>query len=156
MYSTYNEGKSVVAERFIRTLKNKIFKHMTAISKNFYFDVLDDIVKKYNNTIHRTIKMKPIEVTGDYYVKSNGIAFNKDSIELHSIKLHSNKKDSKFQVSDHVRISKYKNIFANEYTRNWSEEAFAISKIKNPVRWTYVINDLNGEEITGNFSEKEL
>ena len=67
MYSTYSEGKSVVAERFIRTLKNKIFKHMTAISKNVYFDVLDDIVDKYNNTVHKTIKMKPIEVTNDYY-----------------------------------------------------------------------------------------
>ena len=69
MYSTYNEVKSVVAERFIRTLKNKIFKHMTVISKNVYFDALDDIVNKYNNTIHRTIKMKPIEVTDDYYAK---------------------------------------------------------------------------------------
>ena len=67
MYSTYNEGKSLVAERFIRTLKNKIFKNMTAISKNVYFDVLDDIVDKYNNTIHKTIKMKPIDVTGDSY-----------------------------------------------------------------------------------------
>ena len=67
IYSTYNEGKSVVAERFIRTLKNKIFKHMTAISKNVYFDVLDDIVDKYNDTIHKTIKMKPIDVTGDSY-----------------------------------------------------------------------------------------
>ena len=63
MYSTYNEGKSVVAERFIKTLKDKIFKHMTAISKNIYFDALDDIVNKYNNTVHRTIKMKPIDVT---------------------------------------------------------------------------------------------
>ena len=69
IYSTYNEGKSVVAERFIRTFKNKIFKHMTAISKNIYFDVLDDIVDKYNNTVHRTIKIKPIEVTNDYYAK---------------------------------------------------------------------------------------
>ena len=67
MYSTCNEGKSVVAERFIRTLKNKIFKHMTAISKNSYFDVLDDIVDKYNSTVHKSIKMKPIEVTSDYY-----------------------------------------------------------------------------------------
>ena len=67
MYSTHNEGKSVAAQRFIRTLKNKIFKHMTAISKLIYFDVLDDIVDKYNNTVHRTIKMKPIEVTSDYY-----------------------------------------------------------------------------------------
>ena len=69
MYSTYNEGKSVVAERFIRTLKNKIFKHMTAILKNVYFDVLGDIVNKYNNTVDRTIKMKPIDVTGDFLAK---------------------------------------------------------------------------------------
>ena len=68
MYSTYNEGKSVVAERFIRTLKNKIFKHMTAISKNVYIDVLDDIVNKYNNTVHKAIKIKPIDVTNDSYV----------------------------------------------------------------------------------------
>ena len=70
MYSTYTEGKSVVAERFIRTLKNRIFKHMTAISKNVYFDVLDDIVNKYNNTVHRTIKIKPIDVTSDSYVNT--------------------------------------------------------------------------------------
>ena len=69
MYSTYNEGKSVVAERFIRTLKNKIFKHMTAISKNVYFDVLDDIVDKYNSTVHKTIKMKPIDITDDSYAE---------------------------------------------------------------------------------------
>ena len=71
MHSTYNEGKSVVAERFIRTLKNKIFKDMTAISKNSYFDVLDDIVNKYNNTVHRTIKMKPIDVTSGSYAEYN-------------------------------------------------------------------------------------
>ena len=71
MYSTYNEGKSVVAERFIRKLKNKIFKHMRAISKNVYFDVLDDIVNKYNNTIYRTIKIKPIDVMGDFYAEYN-------------------------------------------------------------------------------------
>ena len=69
MYSTYNEGKFVVAERFIRTLKNKIFKPMTAVSKNVYFYVLDDIVNKYNNTVHRTIKMKPIDVTSDSHAQ---------------------------------------------------------------------------------------
>ena len=74
MYSIYNKGKSVVAERFIGTLKNKIFKHMTAISKNVYFDVLDDIVDKYNNTVYRSIKMKPIDVTSDSYAE-----YNKDS-----------------------------------------------------------------------------
>ena len=67
MYSTYNEGKSIFAERFIRTLKSKIFKHMTATSKNVYFDVLNDIVDKYNNTVHRTITMKAIDITGDSY-----------------------------------------------------------------------------------------
>ena len=71
MYSTYNEGKSVIAEGFIRTLKNKIFKHMAAISKNVYFDVLDDIVDKYNNTVHRTIKMNQIEVTSYSYAEYN-------------------------------------------------------------------------------------
>ena len=91
IYSTCNEGKSVVAKRFIRTLKNKIFKHMTAISKNVYFDVLDDIVDKYNNTVHRTIKMKPINITGDSYVE-----YNKNL----------NKKDPEFKVGDYVRISK--------------------------------------------------
>ena len=71
IYSTHNQGKSVVAERFIRTLKNKIFKHMKAISKNVYVDVLDDIVNQYNNTIHRTIKMKPIDVIDDYFAEYN-------------------------------------------------------------------------------------
>ena len=71
MYSTSNEGKSAVSERFIRTLKNKIFKHMTVISKNVYFDVLDDIVDKYNNTVDKTIKMKPIDVTDDSYAEYN-------------------------------------------------------------------------------------
>ena len=140
-YSAYNEGKSVVAERFIRTLKNKIIKHITAISKNVYFDVLNNIVGKYNNTVHRTIKMKPIDVTDNSYAE-----YKKDF----------NKKDPKFKVGDHVRISKYKNIFAKGYTPNWSEEIFFISDIKNTVPWTYVINDLNGEEITGSFYEKEL
>ena len=141
MYSTYNEGKSVIADRFIRTLKNKIFKHMTATSKNVYFDVLDEIVNKYNNTVHRTIKMKPIDVTSDYYAE-----YNEDS----------NKEDPKFKVGDRVRVSKYKNIFAKRYIPNWSEEVFIVNKIKNTVRWTYVISDLNGEKIAGSFYEKEL
>ena len=81
IYSTYNEGKSVAAERFIRTLKNKSFKHMAAVSKNIYFDVLDDIVDKYNNTVHRTIKVKPIEVMDDYYAEYNKIV-NKKILNL--------------------------------------------------------------------------
>ena len=102
MYSTHNEGKSVVAERFIRTIKKKIYKYMTSISKNVYI----------------------------------------------------NDKVPKFKVGDHVRI--YKNIFANGYTLNWSEEIFVIKEIKNTVLWAYVINDLNGEDIIGTFYQKEL
>ena len=109
MYSICNEGNSVVAERFIRTLKNKLFKHMTALWKNVYFNVLDDIVNKYNNTVHRTIKMKPIDVTSDSFSEYNE---------------EFNKKDPKFKVGDHIRISKYKNIFAKGYTQNWSEEVY--------------------------------
>ena len=71
MYSTYNEGQSVVAERFIKTLKNKIFKHMAAISKNVYFDMLDNIVDIYNNTVHKRMKMKPTDVTYDSYAECN-------------------------------------------------------------------------------------
>ena len=89
MYSTYNEGKSAVAERFIRTLKSKIFKHMTAISKNVYFDVLDNIVNKFNNTNHGTIKIKHIDVSSNSYVEYNE---------------NSNKKDPKFKVGDRVTI----------------------------------------------------
>ena len=111
-----------------------------------YIDKLDDIVNKYNNTYHRTTKMKPADVKDNTYI---------ESIELNSNK-EVNDKDPKFKVGDHVRISKYKNIFAKGYTPNWSEEVFVIKKVKNTVPWTYVINDLNGEEIIGTFYEKEL
>ena len=141
MYSTYNEGKSVVAERFIRTLKNKLHKHMTSISKKNLYDVLDDIVKKYNNTWHSTIKMKPKDVKDDNFTKY---------VE------ESNKKSSKFNIANRVRISKYKNMFAKGYTPNWSEEVFVIDKIKNTVPWTYEINDLNNEKNIGSFFEKKL
>ena len=141
MYSTNNEGKSVIAERFIRALKNEIYKYMTSLSKNVYIDRLDDIVKEYNNTYHKSIKMKPVDVKDNTYI---------------DFKKEVNDKNSKFKVDDHVRISKYKNIFATGYMPNWSEEIFIIKKFKNTVPWTYVINDLNGEEIIGTFYENEL
>ena len=130
MYSTDNEGKSVIAESFIRTLKNKIYKHVTAVSKNVYFDVLNDIVDEYNNTYRKTIKMKPIDVGDDSFAEYNE---------------ESNEKGPKFKVDDHVRISKFKNVFAKGYTPNWSEEIFVAKKIKNTMPCTHVINDLNGE-----------
>ena len=104
MYSAFSEGKSVFAERSIKTLKNKFFKNMKAISKNVYFDVLDDIVNKYNNTNHRTIKMKPIYVTDDSFPE---------------YKEEPNKRNPTFKVGDDVKISEYKNIFAKGYDLNW-------------------------------------
>ena len=115
MYSTHNEGKSPVAERFIRTLKNKIYKYMTAVSKDVYVYKLNDIVYEYNNIYYRTIKMKPVDVKDDTYID-----FGRKI----------NDKDPKFKVVYHVRISKYKNIFAKGYTPNWSEEVFVIKKDK--------------------------
>ena len=115
MYSTHNEGKSVVAERFIKTLKSKIYKYMTSISKIVYIDKLDDIADEHNNTYHTTIKMKPIDVKDNTYINT--------SKEI-------NNKDPKYKVGDRVRISKYKNIFAEGYMPNWSEEVFVIKKIK--------------------------
>ena len=112
MYSIYIEVKSVATERFIKTLKSNIFKHMTAISKNVYFNVLDDIVNKYSNTIHRKIKMKPIDFTSDSYAE-----YHEES-------------NPKFKVGDRVRISKYKNIFAKGYTQNWSEEVLFLVKLR--------------------------
>ena len=114
MYSTHNEGKSVVAERFIKTLKNKIYKHMTTVGKNVYFNVLNNIVNKYNNTRHSSIKMKPKDVIDSFFAKYSD---------------ESNKKDPKFEIGDHVRTSNYKNIFAKGYAPNWSEEIFVVKKI---------------------------
>ena len=125
----------------IRTLKRKIYKYMTSISKNVYINKLDDIADEYNNTYHTTIKMKPIDVKDNTYINTGKEINNKDPI---------------FKVGGRVRISKYKNIFPKCYTPNWSEEVFVIKKVKNTVPWTYVINDLNGEEIMGTFYEKEL
>ena len=141
MYSTYNEGKSVVAERFIRTLKNKLYKHMTASGKNVYYDVLDDVVNKYNNTKHSTIKMKSKDV---------GNNDKRVYIDQH------NEKDSRFKVGDRVRISKFKSIFTKGYTPNWSKEIFIVDKINDTVPYTYNIKDLNDEEIIGSFYDREL
>ena len=106
-----------------------------------YIDKLNDIVNEYNNTKHRAPKMKPIGVKDNTYMD-----FGKEVKDDYP----------KFKVGDNVGIWKYKNIFAKGYTPNWSEKVFVIKKIKNTVPWTYLINDLNGEEITGTFYEKEL
>ena len=103
MYSIHNERKSVFAERFIRTLKSKVYKYLTSVPKNVYIDKLDDIVGKHNNTYPRTIKMKPVNVEDNTYV---------------DFKKEVNDKDAKFKVDDQVGISKYKNSFAKRYKPN--------------------------------------
>ena len=115
MYSTRNEGKYVVVDRFIRTLKKKIYKYMTSISKNVYFNKLDDTVNKYNNTYHTTIKMKPVDVKNNAYIK---------------IKKEVNDKGTKFKIGDHVRISKYKNVFAKSiHTELVRRSSFWLKKL---------------------------
>ena len=133
-HSTNNEEKSIVAERFIRTLKNKIYKHLLSVSKYVYIDKLDNIVTECNNTYHRTIKMKPIEV------KNNT---NTDSIK------EVNHKYPKFKIGDHIRISIYKTFFAKVYTPISSEEFFVIKEVENTVSCTYVINGINVEKSIG-------
>ena len=133
-YSTYNQGKSVVSERFLRALKNKIYKYMTLVSKNVYIDKLEEMVNKYNNTYHSIMTMKTFDVRSSTYSNSS-----KDI----------NEKDPKFKFADIVRLSKYKNIFVKGYTLNWLEEVILIKDVKNTVPWAHVINDLNGEEIVG-------
>ena len=114
---------------------------MTSVSKNVYIDRLFDKVRKYNNTYHSTIKMKPVDVKSNAYIDSSK---------------ENNNKDATIKIGDYVIISKYRNIFTNGYVPNWSEEAFVIKKLKNTITWRYVINDLNGEEILGMFYENEL
>ena len=132
MYSINNEEKYVVAKRFIRTLKNKIYKHMTVVSKNVYIDKLNDIVNEYNHTYHTTIKMKPADVVLTL-------------VKRLMIKILD------FKVGDQVRISKYKSVLAKGYTPSWSENVFVV---KNTVPWTCVTNDLISEEIIEPFYEK--
>ena len=115
MYSTHNEGKSVIAEKFVRTLKNKIYKYMTSISKNVYINKLVHIVNKCNNTYHRTIKMEPVDVKSNTYINS--------SKEI-------NDKDPKFKIGDIVRYQNLKNSFKKGCVPYWSEEVFVIKKIK--------------------------
>ena len=139
MYSIHNEGKSVVAERFIRILKTKIYKYMTSISKNVYINKLDDIVGEYNNTYHTTIKMNPVNVKDNTYI---------------NFKNRVKDKDPRFKVGDHVRISKHKNIFAKGYTPNWPEEVFAIKKVKNTVPWPLLLMILMVKKLLKHFMKK--
>ena len=139
MYLAHNEGKSVVAETFIRTLKNKIYKYMTSIPKNVYIDKLDDIINKYNNTFHRTIKIKPVDVKPNTYID-----FSKKI----------NDEDSKSKIGDIVKISKYKNIFAKGYVPNSAEEVFCLKKLKPLFRGHMLLVILKAKKLLECFTKK--
>ena len=141
IYSMYNERKSLIAKRFIRTLKDKIYKYMTSISKNVYIDKLDDIVNTYNNTCHSKFKIKHVDIKSSTY--------NDTRKEIYD-------NDAPFNTIYIVRISKYKHIFWISCVPNSSEEVLVILKDKNTMPWTFVNSDLKWEEIIGTFYEKEL
>ena len=138
VYSAHNNGK-LVAERFIRNLKNKIYKYMTSISKNVFVDKLDDVFNGHNNTY--SIKMKPADLKSSMYI---------------DFEVQNNNKSHKLELGDYVRISKYKNIFAKGYTPKWSEEVFVIEKVKSAVPWTHVTEERNGHEIVRTFNKIKL
>ena len=149
LYSTENEEKSSVVERWIRTMKEKMWKYLTANFTNVYMNVLSDLVKEYNNTRHSSIKMTPVKASK----KENELRVWRnlypDHLEIYNIK-------PKFSVGDKVRISKKKKTFEKGYTTRWTEEIFTIVEVKRTLPTTYKIADLNGEEIKGTFYESEL
>ena len=139
MYSTHNEGESIFAERFIRTIENKIYKDMNSISKNVYIDKLDDTVHEYNNTYHRKIKIKPIDVKDNTYIDF-GIEVNDN--------------DPKFKVGDHVRISKYKNIFAKGYTQIGLKKSLPLKKLKIQFHGSMLLMILMVKKLLEHFMKK--
>ena len=132
-----NEGKSVVAGRFIWTSKNKIYKYMRSISKNMYINKLDDIVNKCNNTYHNTIKVKPVDVKIQAYILISVKIMIKKVLNLKLVIM------LKYQ---NIKILLRKTTFQISL-----KKFFVIKKVKNTVPWTYVISDLNGEKIVGTF-----
>ena len=149
LYSTENEEKSSVVERWIRTMKEKMWKYFMANSTNVYINVLPDLVKEYNNTNHSSIKMTPVKASK----KENELRVWRnlypEHLEIYDIK-------PKFSVGDKVRISKKKKTFEKGYTTRWTEQIFTIIEVKRTLPTTYKIADLNGEEIKSTFYEPEL
>jgi hypothetical protein len=148
LYSTENEEKSSVVERWIETMKQHMYKYFTANKTFKYYDILDKLVKNYNNTIHSSIKMTPVEASK----LKNEITVYKNLYPEKEEKI----KKPKFKVGDRVRITKKKGKFEKGYTTRWTKEIFIIVKVLNTNPVTYKINDLKGEEIKGGLYEQEL
>lgn len=138
--------KASIAERVIRTLKERLFKYFTAHGTYKWIDILPQIVDEYNNTKHRTIKMKPVNVT-----KKNESQLLKSVYNFIKLAV-----ERKYKVGDVVRISKAKHIFAKGYTPNWTTELFKIIKVRITNPPTYLLEDMNGRPISGTFYEQEL
>ena len=149
LYSTENEEKASVDERWIRTMKEKMFKYFSANSTNVYIDQLPDLVKEYNNTRHSSIKMTPVQASKKENEFKAWRNLYPEHFEIRDI-------NPKFSVGDKVRISKEKKTFEKGYTTRWTEEIFTIVEVKLTSPVTYKIADLNGEEIQGTFYEPEL
>ena len=147
MYSTENEEKSCMVERWNRTMKSKMYKYFTANLTRTYLDVLPEMTSKYNNTYHRSIKMTPVQASD---------LKNSKKVYFNLYKNMPEKTEPKFQVGDRVRILKKKNIFDKGFTTNWTKELFIITEVQNTIPPTYKIQDLNGEDIEGTFYEQEL
>ena len=149
LYATENEEKSSIAERWIRTMKEKMFKYFTDNNTNKYIDVLPDLVEDYNNTVHSSTKLSPVEASK----KENELKVWRN---LYPDRYKTSRLNPKFSVGDEVRITKKKKVFEKGYTTRWTEEIFTIKKIRETNPITYIIEDLQGEEIKGTFYEPEL
>ena len=149
LYSTENEEKSSIVERWIRTMKEKMWKYFTDNNTYTYIDILPDLVEDYNNTVHSSTKLTPVEASKKKNELTVWRNLYPDRLKIHDLR-------PKFSVGDEVRISKKKKTFEKGYTTRWTEEIFTITKIQNTNPITYKIADLQGEEIDGTFYEPEL
>ena len=149
LYSTENEEKSSIVERWIRTIKEKMWKYFTDNNTYTYMDVLPDLVEDYNNTVHSSTKFTPVEASK----KKNELNV---WCNLYPDRHKINNLTPKFSIGDEVRITKKKKVFEKGYTTRWTEEVFTIVEIQNTNPITYKIADLQGEEIKGTFYEPEL
>ena len=149
LYATENEEKSSIAERWIRTMKEKMFKYFTDYNTNKYIDVLPDLVEDYNNTVHSSTKLTPVEASKE----KNELTVWRN---LYPDRYKTSRLNPKFSVGDEVRITKKKKVFEKGYTTRWTEEIFTIKEIRETNPITYKLEDLQGEEIKGTFYEPEL
>ena len=149
IYSTENEEKSSIVERWIRTMKEKMWKYFTDNNTYTYIDVLPDLVEDYNNTVHSSTKLTPVEASKKKNELTVWRNLYPDRLKIHDL-------TPKFSVGDKVRITKKKKVFEKGYTTRWREEIFKIMEIQNTNPITYKLEDLNEKEIKGTFYEPEL